>query len=84
MVKLKFYLLILLSNIIYGQNNSSNIIVGNEEETELSFQKYDSLIIKKDFKKLEDIKNETPTGARLQRVPIYLIKKSRSVCNAAN
>jgi hypothetical protein len=41
MVKLKLYLLILWSNIIYGQYNSSNIIVGNEEETELSFQKYD-------------------------------------------
>ena len=25
-----------------------------------------------------------PSGARLQRVPIYLIIKSRSVCNAAN
>lgn len=60
MVKLKFYLLILLSNIIYGQNNSSNIIVGSEEETELTFQKYDSLIIKKDLKKLEDVKNDTP------------------------
>jgi hypothetical protein len=60
MDKLIFVILIIFSHAIYGQEKYQNLIIGKEEEVELSFQKYDSLIIKKEYTKLEDVSNNTP------------------------
>lgn len=57
---LLFSLIILLYNKVYSQKDYQNLILGKEEETELFVQVYDSLIIKKDYVKLEEAKNDTP------------------------
>nr|WP_294931177.1 hypothetical protein [uncultured Flavobacterium sp.] len=52
-------LLIIFCKKVYAQNDS-NLNLGIEQESELSFQVYDSLIIKKEYVKLEEVKNDTP------------------------
>ncbi|KQO32769.1 hypothetical protein ASF10_20145 [Flavobacterium sp. Leaf82] len=52
-------LLIVFCKKTYAQNDP-NLILGKEDESELSFHVYDSLIIKKDYLKLEEVKNDTP------------------------
>ncbi|WP_264529059.1 hypothetical protein [Flavobacterium sp. N502540] len=52
-------ILIVFCKRAYAQNDS-NLILGIEEKSELSFQVYDSLIIKRDYVKLEEVKNDTP------------------------
>lgn len=56
-----FFCLIIFAHYhMYSQKDYANLIIGKEDKVELSFQTYDSLIIKKDYIKIEDVKNDSP------------------------
>jgi hypothetical protein len=52
-------LIIVFCKKAYAQKDS-NLSLGIEQESELSFQVYDSLLIKKEYVNLEEVKNDTP------------------------
>lgn len=61
MKKIIFLFLVIFSFCkMYSQKDYANLIIGKEDEVELSFQIYDSLVIKKDYTKFEDVINDSP------------------------
>lgn len=55
-----FFLLIAIYQNLYSQIDNQNLILGRENETELFIHVYDSLTIKKDYTRLDEVKNDSP------------------------
>lgn len=55
-----FFFLSVICQNFYSQSNFQNLILGKEDETELLVEVFDSLVVKKDYARFDEVKNDTP------------------------